>query len=470
MNLEVQFNIVAVPRNVGVNQVNERLKMSTATNAFWREVLDYIPGLVMLFRLDEEEQAHLIFVSDGVHDALGYEPEQYVLASEEQTMVKNDLERLIDQVAAMTHPDNAGSEQVVQLTDRSGNTYPYSFDFRLFRPKSSKVNLISVSLQPVDDTNNAPVGTSLPKENNQADVKSKQPLFVAESPAMVMLMRQIEDLSKLRQPILITGGVSTGKKTIAEKLAQMSAGLKSGTQVWSLDLATVASGTKRVLAGLDTSNENETILDDIQHDLQLVIADIGRLKAIDQRDLLMTIDTRSRRGYQTRIIATSTESIDELKRKNRLSSDFMYRMSFLAVFVPPLRDRLEDIPVLAAHFADELFRVLGQNDKKLDAGQLKSFQRQSFENGIEGLKRMVVSTVFKLDKSQKTGAVPGGNLDGVIQFKEILPYDEMSKAYLEAVLEKTGGRIYGKGGAADLLDMKPTTLQSRIKKLGINSK
>lgn len=441
--------------------------MSTATNAFWREVLDYIPGLVMLFRLDEQEQAHLIFVSDGVHDALGYEPEQYVLASEEQTMVKNDLERLIDQVAAMTHPDKAGLEPVVHLTDRAGNSFPYSFDFRLFRPKSSKVNLISVALQPVDEVEVRSTGSDQSDEKRESNVQAKETLFVAESPAMVMLMRQLEDLSKLRQPILVTGDVSTGKKTIAEKLAQMSAGLKSGTQVWSLDLATVTSGTKRVFAGLDTSNENETILDDIQHDLQLVIGDIGRLKAIDQRDLLMAIDTRTRRGYQTRIIATSTESLDELKRKNRLSSDFMYRMSFLAVYVPPLRDRQADIPVLADHFARELFRVMGQADKKLDSSQLKSLQKQAYEGGIEGLKRQVVSTVFKLDKTKNVEVKSGATSGGVIQFNEILPYDEMSKLYLEAVLEKTGGKIYGKGGAADLLDMKPTTLQSRLKKLGI---
>lgn len=432
--------------------------------------MDFIPGLVMLFRLDEQEQAHLIFVSDGVHDALGYEPEQYVLASEEQSIVKNDLERLIDQVAAMTHPDNAGLEQVVQLTDRSGNSFPYSFDFKLFRPKSSKVNLISVALQPVDEMASSSAPMAQHADEKAPEAKGITPFFVAESSAMVMLMRQIEDLSKLRQPILITGGVSTGKKTIAEKLAQMSAALKPGTQVWSLDLASVSSGTKRVFAGLDVTNDNETVLDDIQHDLQLVIADIGRLKAIDQRDLLMAIETRTRRGYQTRIIATSTESLDELKRKNRLSSDFMYRMSFLAVFVPPLRDRQEDIPLLAAHFAQELFRVLGQDDKKLDSTQLKSLQRQSYEDGIEGLKRMVVSTVFKLDKPKGIGVDGGAKSGGVIQFSEILPYDEMSKAYLEAVLEKTGGKIYGKGGAADLLDMKPTTLQSRLKKLGINSK
>lgn len=440
--------------------------MSTATNAFWREVLDHIPGLVMLFRLDEQEQAHLIFVSDGVHDALGYEPEQYVLASEEQSIVKNDLERLINRIAAMTHPDNTELESVVQFTDRSGNTYRYTFDYKLFRPKSSKVNLISVALQPVDSAINQE-NISVEKAEPQTDEQVDEPVLIAESSAMQMLMRQVEDLSKLRQAILITGSVSTGKKTIAEKLARMSAGLKNGTQVWVLDLATVTPGTKRVFAGLDVANDTETLLDDIQHDLQLVIADIGRLKALDQRDLLMAIETRTRRGYQTRIIATSTESLDELKRKNRLSADFMYRMSFLSVFVPPLRDRQQDIPLLAEYFSGKLFHALGEMDVKLDANQVRSLQKMTLEGGINELKSAVASLVFKLDKPKSGSVAPVAGTGGAIQFGEILPYEEMSKMYLEAVLEKTGGKIYGNGGAADLLDMKPTTLQSRLKKLGI---
>ena len=60
-----------------------------------------------------------------------------------------------------------------------------------------------------------------------------------------------------------------------------------------------------------------------------------------------------------------------------------------------------------------------------------------------------------------------GNITVVDHIDEILPFDEMSRLYLQAVLGRTGGRIYGKGGAAELLDMKPTTLQSKIKKLGV---
>jgi transcriptional regulator with PAS, ATPase and Fis domain len=446
--------------------------MSTGTNAFWREVLDYIPGLVMLFRIDEQEQAHLIFVSDGVHDALGYEPEQYVLASEEQTIVKNDLEKLVDRVAALTQPDQAELEPHVVLTDRSGNQFPYRFDYRLFRPKSSKVNLISVALHPRDQDLDGVTMGSQQSERVEAEtsVTVEKP-FIAESAAMSMMMRQIDDLSKLRQPILLAGEPSTGKKTIAELLARKSAALKSGTQVWSLDLASLAPGTKRVFAGLDDTDGGETLLDDIEHDLQLVVGDIGRLKAIDQRDLLMAIETRTRRGYQTRIIATSVESLDELKRKNRLSTDFMYRLAFLTVFIPPLRDRTEDIPLLAEHFAKQIYAAMRQVEKPLDAGFIKGLHRSNWSGGMEELKRAVLGSLFRLTEDRKRNSEQRGvgqQAGGEIRFTEILPYEEMSSRYLEMVLEKTEGRIYGKGGAAELLGMKPTTLQSRLKKLGIS--
>ena len=56
--------------------------MSQPTNAFWREVMDFLPGLTLLFRIDEQEIAHLMFVTDAIRNELGFAPEEYVLASE----------------------------------------------------------------------------------------------------------------------------------------------------------------------------------------------------------------------------------------------------------------------------------------------------------------------------------------------------------------------------------------------------
>lgn len=453
--------------------------MSTGTNAFWREVLDYIPGLVMLFRIDEQEQAHLIFVSDGVNDALGYEPEQYVLASEEQTIVKNDLEKLIDRVAELTHPDNSGLEAVCELTDRSGNILPWQFDYRLFRPKSSKVNLISVALHPVEESGN------LNRANTGGNEGASEPAlnggsadgweFVAGSPAMTMLMKQIEDLSKLRQNILLSGEKHTGKLTIAEDLAKRSSRLKSGTQVWVLDLEEMMSaGKKRIFAGLDESDSASTLFDDIESDLQLVIGEIALLKPMDQKDLIQAIETRTKRGYITRIVATSSMALDMLQSSKKLGSDFLYRMSFLSVIVPPLRDRGQDIIRLAHMHAERITRALGGKVARMDNVLEKSLLKQEWTGNIEELFKAVSIWVVTGETgkskpgSNGVGKSQQGPVDGAtggLQFSEILPFDEMARRYIEMVLEKTGGRIYGKGGAAELLEMKPTTLQSRIKKL-----
>ena len=459
------------------------MHMSTGTNAFWREVLDYIPGLVMLFRIDEQEQAHLIFVSDGINDALGYEPEQYVLASEEQTIVKNDLEKLIDRVAELTHPDNSGLEPVCELTDRNGNVLPWKFDYRLFRPKSSKVNLISVALHPLQDeiiTTGTDIDVSVTddarltpesKSNNGSE-------FIAGSAAMTMLMKQVDDLSKLRQNILLTGEKHTGKLTIAEELAKRSSKLKSGTQVWVLDLEEMsATGKKRLFAGLDESDTTSTLFDDIENDLQLVIGEIALLKPMDQKDLVQAIETRTKHGYNTRIVATSSMALEKLQTSKKLGSDFLYRMSFLSVMVPPLRDRGRDIIGLAQIHGERIAMALGRKNIKFDPSFEKALLKQNWAGNLDELFRSVAISVVTSGEAIKfksgMGEVEKSATDNSvvskegIQFGEILPFDEMARRYIDVVLEKTGGRIYGKGGAAELLEMKPTTLQSRIKKLEV---
>lgn len=470
--------------------------MSTGTNAFWREVLDYLPGLILLFRIDEEEQTHLIFVSDGVTDQLGYEPEQYVLASEEPTMVRSDLENLVERIALMTQPDRGEVESVIKLTDRGGNILQYRFDYRLFRPKSSKVNLISVALHPVeismDDVEVVNVGsgmrtggvsgsnadqdmTDLSRSRDEAsdqDPKGKI-MFVAGSPVMTGLMKQVDELSRLSQNMLITGERSTGKMTIAEIMARKAAVLKSGSQVWSLDLREMKGRRKRIFAGLDERDSKSTLLDDIESNLLLVLGEISLLKIPDQRDLLQAIDTRLKRGFTTRVIATTTGSGEDLQKLSNIDVDFLYRLSYLSVMVPPLRDRGDDLQKLAELQVNRVCTILGRDGLEVDVAFIRGLLRLKLPGNFEEFNKLIAVSVLgsgdvlRLSSIGKfEGAAPVSELSGM-QFTEVLPFEVMSRLYLEAVLERTGGRIYGKGGAAELLEMKPTTLQSKLKKLDV---
>jgi DNA-binding NtrC family response regulator len=443
--------------------------MSLPTNAFWREVLDYLPGLVMLFRIDDKEQAHLMFVSEGISDELGFSPESYVLASEEESVVQADLENLVDKIAVLTHPDGETSDYTCNLTNRIGDKKTYKFDFRIFRPKSSKANLIAVMLFPDDGDEELGMVEAKTERQKKPGVK-----FVANSSVMKTVMGKIEDLSRQDHHVLIRGERSTGKRTIAEILARKTAVVKSNTQVWVLDLEDMqADQGVRIFAGFDESDTKSTIFDDVKVDLQLVIVELSLLKKSDQKDLLRLLELRSAKGFKTRLIVTSTESIEKLQQDGKLESDFLYKTSFISVFVPALRDRSEDMAEIVKHVAEQIGGVLGQSRVIKENELLARFVGKKLDGNFGELqneigKALIVSgsgsDLLEVSRVNKKDVAPRGVSHMV---GDLLSYDEMARQYLIRVLEHTRGKIYGKGGAADILKMKPTTLQSKLKKLHI---
>ena len=438
---------------------------TTTTNAFWREVLDFLPGLTMLFRIDEQEKAHLMFVSEAVNSELGFAPEEYVLASEDpETVISNDLEKLIDAIADLSHANDISVHQVCKLTDRTGQQSSYAFDFRLFRTKSARHNLISVSLFPSgvipETTETTITGTPQTEE-----------AFVVESPLMNDVLARVGSLSAQTHHVLFRGEKSVGKRTIAEKLARKAAVVKGNQQVWVLDLDNrePASKNERLFAGYDPNNESESLLDDVDKDLQLVIIELAGLSIQDQKDLVQLIDKRAAAGRQTRIVATSTQSVETLMERGKLDSTLFYKLSFISIFVPPLRERPEDVAEVSRAYYRKMASLMNISDNELDTKKMARLQKMQLAGNFEELhailREMLLSGGVKV-QNESRGQSKGDNakffsLDGVLK------YDEMSRLYMERVLEFTEGKIYGSDGAASKLGMKPTTLQSKLKKLNI---
>lgn len=407
-----------------------------------------------------------MFVSEGVSDELGFSPESYVLASEEESVVQADLEKLVDKIAALTQPDGDTSDYQCLLTDRMGESKPYKFDFRLFRPKSSKANLIAVTLHMSNGEGQSAGATG---EQKVSDAK-----FVATSSVMKAVMGKIETLSRQDQHVLLRGERSTGKRTIAEMLARKAAVLKSNTQVWVLDLEEMQSKNDvRLFAGFDSSDSNSNIFEDVRVDLQLVIVELSLLKKSDQKDLLRLIEARAAMGYQTRLIVTSTESIENLQQAGKLETDFLYKTSFISVFIPALRDRVDELGEIATNFAELISGVLGVKVVGLKKEQIELIKAAKWDGNFDELRgeigRLVVMSGKDSGRDDRRGAssVAGSGTKTPVKKGELLSYDDMARQYLISVLEHTRGKIYGKGGAADILDMKPTTLQSKLKKLNI---
>lgn len=438
---------------------------TTMTNAFWREVLDFLPGLTMLFRIDEQEKAHLMFVSEAVNSELGFAPEEYVLASEDsETVISNDLEKLIDAIADLSHANDISVQQVCKLTDRTGQQTNYSFDYRLFRTKSARQNLISVSLFP----------SGVIPENTESATTGKPQIeeaFVVESPLMSDVLARVGSLSGQAHHVLLRGEKSVGKRTIAEKLARKAAVVKGNQQVWVLDLDNrePASKNERIFAGYDPNNDNESLLDDVDKDLQLVLIELAGLSIQDQKDLVQLIDKRAAAGRQTRIVATSTQSVETLMERGKLDSTLIYKLSFISIFVPPLRERPEDIAEASRAYYRKTASLLNISNNELDAKKITRLLKMQLDGNFEDLhtilREMLLSVGAKVQNdSRGLSKVDNGKFFSI---DSVLKYDEMSRLYMERVLKFTEGKIYGFDGAASKLGMKPTTLQSKLKKLHI---
>jgi transcriptional regulator with GAF, ATPase, and Fis domain len=181
-----------------------------------------------------------------------------------------------------------------------------------------------------------------------------------------------------------------------------------------------------------------------------------------------------------RIIAATNRKLAQEVETRRFRQDLYYRLNVFPIEVAPLRNRKEDIPLLANTFMAHVRKKLNCTGRELTQAEVLKLQNYHWPGNVRELQNIIERAVissrcgsvkFDLPVPQATGASlktpikkPGDNPG------EILTDEDMrlrEQANIEAALNQTGWKIYGRGGAAELLGLKPTTLLSRIKKMGI---
>ena len=187
------------------------------------------------------------------------------------------------------------------------------------------------------------------------------------------------------------------------------------------------------------------------------------------------------RTVDVRIIAATNRDLKKEVDEGRFRQDLYYRLNVFPVTVAPLRDRKDDIPLLAAHFLDQAAQRLRFPPARLSAAQVQLLQSHDWpgnvrelQNAMERALILAQNGVFQLD-------LPAGRAPDPIRTHVVLPpandanghvfteaeIRDLEKRNATAALAKARWKIHGPGGAAELLGLKPTTLISRIKKLGL---
>ena len=166
-----------------------------------------------------------------------------------------------------------------------------------------------------------------------------------------------------------------------------------------------------------------------------------------------------------RIIAATNRNLEDAVRDKTFREDLFYRLNVFPITIPPLRDRIEDVPGLVWSFIDEFSRSFGKVIESISVDSMRELQRYPWPGNVRELRNVIERAVIVATGRQLV--VPTPRLGQRQMPQAAMTLSALEIEHIRAVLESTKWRVRGPGGAAERLGLKPTTLESRMAKLGI---
>jgi transcriptional regulator with GAF, ATPase, and Fis domain len=317
--------------------------------------------------------------------------------------------------------------------------------------------------------------------------------IVGQSAALKNVLRQVELVAPTDANVIICGESGTGKELVAREIHHSSQ--RRERPLIKVNCAAISrelyeseffghvkgafSGAVKDRAGRFEAADGGTLfLDEVGEipvDLQ------GKLLRVLQEGQYERVGEEKTRQVDVRILAATNRNLKKEVANGRFRQDLYYRLNVFPIEVAPLRLRREDIPLLAAHF----FQVIQARENRafppLSPAQVDRLQRYDWPGNVRELRNVIERAAITARRGRLELILPHEEMDsgpirsdaagvGVDDEPEVLPEAEMrrrERQNLLAALKKSHWKIYGAGGAAELLGVKPTTLASRMKKMGL---
>jgi len=316
--------------------------------------------------------------------------------------------------------------------------------------------------------------------------------IVGQGPALANLVEQIELVAPTDATALISGESGTGKELVAREIHRRSH--RKDRPLVRVNCASIPrelyeseffghvkgafTGALKDRAGRFQAADGGTLFLDEVGEIPLDMQ--SKLLRVLQEGEYERVGEETTRKVNVRIIAATNKKLAQEVEARRFRQDLYYRLNVFPIEVAPLRNRKEDIPLLANTFMAHVRKKLNCTGRELTQAEVLKLQAYHWPGNVRELQNIIERAVI----SSRCGSVKfdlpvpqanGASLKTPIKKNqdnpnEILTEEDMrlrEKANIETALKQTDWKIYGTGGAAELLGLKPTTLLSRIKKMGI---
>jgi formate hydrogenlyase transcriptional activator len=303
--------------------------------------------------------------------------------------------------------------------------------------------------------------------------------IIGDSQPLRRVLEAVEQVAATDATVLITGETGTGKELIARAVHRLSPRARGPLVKFNCAaipdtlLAAELFGHERgAFTGAVSRRKGRF---EQAHGGTLFLDEIGELPAELQVMLLRVLQEREfeRLGggetvrVDVRIVAATNRDLTEEVRAGRFRSDLFYRLNVFPLRLPPLRERPEDVPALAAHFANKHGARFKRAIKRIDRRMLNQLAAHSWPGNVRELENVIERSVILARNetlSLDADGLPRATANGAV--KEQLQTQE--RETIEAALRAAHGRISGTKGAAQALGLPASTLEFRIKRLGID--
>ena len=306
--------------------------------------------------------------------------------------------------------------------------------------------------------------------------------IVGESPALLSALQQVETVAPTDSTVLIYGETGTGKELVARAIHDRSS--RRSNAFVKLNCAAIPTGLlESELFGHERGAFTGAIAQrigrfELAHRGTIFMDEIGEIPLELQPKLLRVLQEReferlgNARTLRTdaRLIAATNRDLAAMVDEHKFRADLFYRLNVFPVRVPPLRERPEDVPVLVRHFAQQFSRRMNRRIDTIPSETLQALARYHWPGNVRELQNIIERAVIlsggpvlRVPLSELKQQVANGHVDATKPDS----LEEAEKRHILSVLEDVNWVVGGPSGAATRLGLKRSTLQFRMRKLGL---
>ena len=435
-------------------------------------------------------RTNIFWATERARSMFGYDPEEIInMERFEASVHPADLELVRQVIAeALSEREPVDVEYRILGSDGFIKWISSSRGRPYFNPEGDPVRLMGVSIDISERKGRMNEIEELKRRLENENLYLREELrteqgfeeIVGESKAIKAVAIMVKQVAATDANVLIFGETGTGKGLVANAIHQLSerkdrllitvncAALPHNlieSELFGREKGAFTGAYARQAGRFEVADGGTIFLDEIgEMPLELQ----SKLLRVLQEGEFERLGSASTVKVDVRVIAATSRNLRQEVSARRFREDLFYRLNVFPIPIPPLRQRSEDIPLLAQHFTNKYARKMGKSIKSIPRVAIKAFLTYDWPGNVRELEHVIERAVIITPGSSlkmTDQLIP--SLPGISKDEPLKDLATMEREYILSVLKQTKWKIAGPSGAASILKLHPSTLRSRILKLGI---